>query len=128
MENPNVQLIIATSTVDVGVDFAINLLIFESTNAGTFIQRLGRLGRHAGWNEYRACALLPDWIISRFALRFNEGTSVERVPFLEAIREQDEFSMVQEGITTAQPIFQSDQEYKHYTSCWGGLQTAHIIV
>ncbi|MBV9706787.1 MAG: type I-D CRISPR-associated helicase Cas3', partial [Chloroflexi bacterium] len=41
MENPDVQLIIATSTVDVGVDFKINLLIFESYNAGTFIQRLG---------------------------------------------------------------------------------------
>jgi hypothetical protein len=26
------------------------------------------------------------------------------------------------------PIFQPDQEYKRYASCWGGIQTAHIVV
>jgi CRISPR-associated endonuclease/helicase Cas3 len=40
-------LLVGTSTVDIGVDFRINLLIFEATDAGTFIQRFGRLGRHA---------------------------------------------------------------------------------
>jgi CRISPR-associated endonuclease/helicase Cas3 len=39
------DLIIGTSTIDVGVDFDINLLIFEATDAGSFLQRLGRLGR-----------------------------------------------------------------------------------
>lgn len=39
------DIIVGTSTIDVGVDFNINLLIFESTNAGTFLQRFGRLGR-----------------------------------------------------------------------------------
>jgi CRISPR-associated endonuclease/helicase Cas3 len=130
MKNPAVQLIIATSTVDVGVDFKINLLIFESYNAGTFIQRLGRLGRHEGWQEYRAYALLPDWIIDRFASHFSDGSEVERVSFLETIREQDEFTTIkdQKTMTTVKPIFQPDQEYKHYAGCWGGLQTAHIIV
>jgi CRISPR-associated endonuclease/helicase Cas3 len=78
MENPDVQLIIATSTVDVGVDFRINLLIFESTGVGTFIQRLGRLGRHPGWNEYRAYALLPDWTIDRFAAHFTDGATTQQ--------------------------------------------------
>ncbi len=132
MENPDVQLIIATSTVDVGVDFEINLLIFESYNAGTFIQRLGRLGRHKreGWDKYLAYALLPDWIIDKFASHFDDGSEVERVEFLETIRKQDEFTTVkdQEIVTTAKPIFQPDQEYKHYAGCWGGLQTAHILV
>jgi CRISPR-associated endonuclease/helicase Cas3 len=132
LRNPNIQLIIATSTVDVGVDFDINLLIFESYNAGTFIQRLGRLGRHKreGWKEYRAYALLPDWIIDRFASHFIDGSEVERVKFLETIREQDEFATIkdQQIVTTVKPIFQPDQEYKHYTGCWGGLQTAYIIV
>ncbi len=128
MENPEVQLIVATSTVDVGVDFRINLLIFESYNAGTFIQRLGRLGRHEGWDEYRAYALLPDWIVDRFASHFNDGSEVERVKLLEAVREQDEFTTVKDTVTTVKPIFQPDQEYRHYTGCWGGLQTAHIIV
>ena len=130
MENPAVQLVIATSTVDVGVDFRINLLIFESYNAGTFIQRLGRLGRHKGWSEYRAYALLPDWIIDRFASHFNDGSEVERVTFLETIRIEDEFAIVKDAevMTTRKPIFQPDQEYKHYAGCWGGLQTAHIMV
>ncbi len=128
MENPDVQLIIATSTVDVGVDFKINLLIFESSNAGTFIQRLGRLGRHAGWNEYRAYALLPDWIVDRFASRFQDGSDVERVTFLDTVRENDDFVTVKNGESTLKPIFQPDQEYKHYAKLWGGLQTAHLLI
>ncbi len=130
MNDPNVQFIIATSTVDVGVDFSINLLIFESYNAGTFIQRLGRLGRHKGWDEYRAYALLPDWIVDRFAAHFTDGSEVERVRFLETIRMQDEFAAAKDGeaISIVKPIFQPDQEYKRYATCWGGLQTAQIIV
>jgi CRISPR-associated endonuclease/helicase Cas3 len=128
MNDPTVQLIIATSTVDVGVDFAINLLIFESTDAGTFIQRLGRLGRHEGWSEYRAYALLPDWMAARFALHFTDGSLVERVKFLETIRDQNEFvTMKNSEITAVQPIFQPEQHYKNYAGCWGGLQAAHII-
>jgi CRISPR-associated endonuclease/helicase Cas3 len=130
MNNPKVQLIIATSTVDVGVDFKINLLIFESANAGTFIQRLGRLGRHPGWKEYRAYALLPDWIVDRFCSHFTDGSEVERVPFMETIRESNEFTTIkagENGATTVKPIFQPDQEYRHYTGCWGGLQAAYIV-
>jgi CRISPR-associated endonuclease/helicase Cas3 len=128
MENPDVQLIIATSTVDVGVDFKINLLIFESSGSGTFIQRLGRLGRHPGWNEYRAYALLPDWTVDRFASHVIDVTEVDRVKFLATVREQEEFTIVKDGEATIKPIFQPDQEYRHYTTCWGGLQTAHIVI
>ncbi len=45
------DLVIGTSTIDVGVDFKINFLIFESSDAGNFIQRLGRLGRHEGYEK-----------------------------------------------------------------------------
>lgn len=128
MNNPRVQLIIATSTIDVGVDFKINLLIFESANAGTFIQRLGRLGRHTGWSEYRAYALVPDWIADRFATHFSDGSQVERVQFLKTIREQNEFTVIKnEQVTSLKPIFQPEQEYTRYAGCWGGLQAAHIV-
>ncbi len=129
MSNPDVQFIIATSTVDVGVDFKINLLIFESSNAGTFIQRLGRLGRHEGWDEYQAYALLPDWIVDRFATHFSDGSEVERVAFLETLRIEKEFATIKDAevVTTLKPIFQPDQEFKRYVGCWGGLQAAHII-
>jgi CRISPR-associated endonuclease/helicase Cas3 len=128
MENPAVQLIIATSTVDIGVDFKINLLIFESSGIGTFIQRLGRLGRHAGWNEYRAYALLPDWTVDRFAAHFADEAEVERVRFLDVVQMQEEYAIVKDSVTTVKPIFQPDQEYRHYAFCWGGVQTAHVVV
>lgn len=40
--NMDADLLVATSTIDVGVDFQINLLVFESLDAATHIQRLGR--------------------------------------------------------------------------------------
>ena len=38
------HILVGTSTVDIGVDFRINYLIFEAYNAGSFLQRFGRLG------------------------------------------------------------------------------------
>ncbi len=44
------DLVIGTSTINVGVDFKINFLFFEAADGGNFIQRLGRLGRHEGYD------------------------------------------------------------------------------
>jgi len=73
-------MLVGTSTVDVGVDFEINFLIFESIDSGTFLQRLGRLGRHDGYkdeltgakvefNEFAAYSLLPNFIYERIQKR-----------------------------------------------------------
>ncbi|MBE9198017.1 MULTISPECIES: type I-D CRISPR-associated helicase Cas3' [unclassified Nodularia (in: cyanobacteria)] len=68
------DLVIGTSTIDVGVDFKINFLIFESSDAGNFIQRLGRLGRHEGYEKngeiikfenFTAFALVPNFLVER---------------------------------------------------------------
>lgn len=68
------DLVIGTSTIDVGVDFKINFLIFESADAGNFIQRLGRLGRHGGYENngqiinfetFTALALVPNFLVER---------------------------------------------------------------
>lgn len=68
------DLVLGTSTIDVGVDFKINLLIFESSDAGNFIQRLGRLGRHEGYEQegkqikfqqFIAYSLVPNFLIER---------------------------------------------------------------
>jgi CRISPR-associated endonuclease/helicase Cas3 len=68
------DLILGTSTIDVGVDFKINFLIFESADAGNFIQRLGRLGRHDRYekdgedihfNQFTAYALTPNFLVGR---------------------------------------------------------------
>lgn len=40
------ELTVGTSAVEVGVDFDIKNLVFEGTNSGSFIQRMGRCGRH----------------------------------------------------------------------------------
>jgi CRISPR/Cas system-associated endonuclease/helicase Cas3 len=61
------HLIVGTSTLDVGVDFKINFLIFEGHDASTFIQRLGRLGRHEGFPIYRGYALIPNYLEARIA-------------------------------------------------------------
>ena len=49
--NRKAKLIVGTSTVDIGIDFEINFLIFEALDAGSWVQRLGRLGRHKGHKE-----------------------------------------------------------------------------
>ncbi|MCU0547563.1 MAG: type I-D CRISPR-associated helicase Cas3' [Oscillatoriaceae cyanobacterium Prado104] len=59
------DLLLGTSTIDVGVDFKINFLVFEAADAGNFIQRFGRLGRHQGFEIYQAYALLPNFIVER---------------------------------------------------------------
>ncbi|WP_069790321.1 type I-D CRISPR-associated helicase Cas3' [Cyanobacterium sp. IPPAS B-1200] len=68
------DLVVGTSTIDVGVDFKINFLIFESADAGSFIQRLGRLARHDGYEKEReiinfdnftAYALTPNFLVER---------------------------------------------------------------
>ncbi|HIK03666.1 MAG TPA: type I-D CRISPR-associated helicase Cas3' [Trichormus sp. M33_DOE_039] len=68
------DLVLGTSTIDVGVDFKINFLIFESSDAGNFIQRLGRLGRHDGYEKagqqikfqnFTAVALVPNFLVER---------------------------------------------------------------
>ncbi len=71
------DLVLGTSTIDVGVDFKINFLFFESADAGSFIQRLGRLGRHDGYQRngdkirfkrFRAYALIPNFLAERLFL------------------------------------------------------------
>lgn len=102
------QLIIATSTVDIGVDFAINLLIYESLDAGTFIQRLGRLGRHNGFEIYQAIALVPEWVKEKFNEYYPDGIEVDRENFFDTIKNK---------------IYQKPQEFNSYLSRWGTVLT-----
>jgi CRISPR-associated endonuclease/helicase Cas3 len=64
----NGDLIVGTSTLDVGVDFRINYLLFEGHDAPSFIQRLGRLGRHAGFSTYHAIGFVPRYFAERMGL------------------------------------------------------------
>lgn len=118
------DLLVGTSTVDVGVDFQINFLVFESDSAGTFLQRLGRLGRHDGYthggtwhpfHDFVAYALLPDWLIARlFAGEkppLREDAEVERSALNAAIEQ----------------AFPRTTDFEHYARQWGKLQTIKIL-
>ncbi len=122
------DLLIGTSTVDVGIDFQINFLVFESDSAGTFLQRLGRLGRHDAYardgqriafQDFVAYALLPDWMIERLFQGKNnklaplqEGGEMERMVFNEAVEQ----------------AFPTASEFKQYAQAWGKFQSVKILL
>jgi CRISPR-associated endonuclease/helicase Cas3 len=111
------DLLIGTSTIDVGVDFKINFLIFEAADAGNFIQRFGRLGRHQGFPVYQAYALIPNFLVSRLfqsqsekTSRLADGKEYDRVFFNQAIR--DSWSFV--------------NQFESYPKRWGTIQSVCI--
>lgn len=122
------DLLIGTSTVDVGVDFQINFLIFESDNAGTFLQRLGRLGRHDGYHvngewhpfqDFVAYALLPDWIIARIFQKQNGAP-----PLLQQ-NAQIERTLFNKVVEQAFPTY---SQFEKYAQVWGKFQSVKILL
>lgn len=118
------DIIVGTSTIDVGVDFHINLLIFEASSAGQFLQRLGRLGRFHGayktFANYSAHALISaktPWISQRLdsALRdagVQDGDIVDRQTTLH---------------NAVEASFPSESDFEPYAHRWGALQGEHTI-
>ncbi|MEH2333443.1 type I-D CRISPR-associated helicase Cas3' [Nostoc sp.] len=108
------DLLLGTSTIDVGVDFRINFLIFEAADAGNFIQRFGRLGRHEGFETYQAYALIPNFIVARlFAEKshpLQDGETYDRVNFNNAIKQ----------------FWLYKNQFERYPQRWGGIQSAYI--
>lgn len=116
-------LVVGTSAVDVGVDFRIHLLIFEASDSATFIQRLGRLGRHAGFSTYKAFVLLPSrspWIMARLQEKLVGIEECVEAKQLVA-RHRLQF---REIITEA---FDPPREFEQYRSYWGALQAQGML-
>src|SRR6266571_1468151 len=105
------DILVGTSTVDIGVDFHINYLIFEAFNAGNFLQRFGRLGRHDEFGIYQAYALIPRFVLERLTQMPVSQEGVERDKFNDAVCE----------------AFPTEQEYLHYTNRWGVVQAAQVL-
>ncbi|MFN8440681.1 MAG: type I-D CRISPR-associated helicase Cas3' [Caldilineaceae bacterium] len=122
------DLLIGTSTVDIGVDFQINFLLFESRDAGSFLQRLGRMGRHKGYirdgryisfdDHFEAHALLPRWTLERLfqgdsstPSLLQEGMETDRQTLINAINE----------------AFPQVADFARYVQRWGGLQSAQVL-
>ncbi|PPS43239.1 type I-D CRISPR-associated helicase Cas3' [Chroococcidiopsis sp. TS-821] len=117
------DLILGTSTIDVGVDFKINFLIFESADAGSFIQRLGRLGRHDGYEQngqktafetFTAYALVPNFLVEKLFLGNPptlEPTGIyDRCFFHNQIREN----------------YRRINDFAGYYSRWGAVQSMRL--
>jgi CRISPR-associated endonuclease/helicase Cas3 len=108
------DLLLGTSTIDVGVDFRINFLIFEAADAGNFIQRFGRLGRHLGFDVYRAYALLPNFIVERLfegeKPPLTDNQIYDKINFYDAIRQHYGYI----------------NEFKKYPQRWGSIQSACV--
>jgi CRISPR-associated endonuclease/helicase Cas3 len=102
-------LVVATSAVDVGVDFRIHLLITESNDSATVIQRLGRLGRHPGFSKYQVFLLLSGhtpWVMARLEEKLESEQNVTREELIEVI----------------QYAFAPPKEYQEYRNRWGAIQ------
>jgi CRISPR-associated endonuclease/helicase Cas3 len=102
-------LVVGTSAVDVGVDFKIHLLIFESSDSATVMQRLGRLGRHPGFNTYKAFILIPGhtpWVMARLQEKLTPSQTVTR-------------KVLEDAIACA---FDRPKEFENYRQRWGALQ------
>ena len=105
------QILVGTSTVDIGIDFRINYLIFEASNAGSFLQRFGRLGRHEGFDAYRAYGLIPRFVLERLRQALGVEGEVEREQFNEVVR----------------AAFPVEAEFASYTRRWGVLQATQVL-
>jgi CRISPR-associated endonuclease/helicase Cas3 len=106
------DLLIGTSTIDVGVDFKINFLVFEAADSGNFIQRFGRLGRHPDFlpHPYQAYALIPNFLVSRLfedGGSLKDGEEFDRVNFNNAIYHHWSFI----------------NQFTEYPQRWGSLQS-----
>ncbi len=120
------KLIVGTSTVDVGIDFEINYLIFEALDSGSWIQRLGRLGRHKGYKQddgkevaftnFVAHSLLPKYVAER--------TEASDIP--EVINKASLIESVQNE-TKGKRIFSPTNDFRNYQRSWGWLHPAHVI-
>ncbi len=115
------DLLLGTSTIDVGVDFKINFLVFEAADAGNFIQRFGRLGRHESgrskkFETYQAYALIPNFIIERLfevdKHPLQNSETYDRITFSKAISAH--YSFV--------------NEFEQYPKRWGGIQSACVYL
>jgi len=112
LDSLNKHILIGTSTVDIGVDFHINYLIFEAFNSGTFLQRFGRLGRHPEFPVYHAYALIPRFVLERLNNRLDRAIEIERETFNVAIRE----------------AFPTEQQFVNYTKRWGVVQATQVLI
>jgi CRISPR-associated endonuclease/helicase Cas3 len=118
------DIVVGTSTIDVGVDFNINFLVFESTNAGTFLQRFGRLGRHKmdepAFAHYHAHALISGktpWVYARIEEELRQ----------QGVTDGGEADRPTQLAKAIHATFPEETDFANYAKRWGVIQAAHVI-
>ena len=121
------DLLVGTSTVDVGVDFKINFLVFEAMDSGSWIQRLGRLGRHSEYEKHDgtimkfdrfvAHSLLPKYAHERVEQNIPSNPEIDKETLIDLMRSENEDKQV----------FSPINDFRNYRKCWGWLHASHII-
>lgn len=121
------DLLIGTSTVDVGVDFKINYLVFEAIDSGSWIQRLGRLGRHSEFEKpdgtvmkferFVAHSLLPKYVYERVEQVIPSNPEIDKETLIDLMRNEDE----------EKQVFSPINDFRNYRKSWGWLHALHII-
>ena len=121
------DLLIGTSTVDVGVDFKINFLVFEAMDSGSWIQRLGRLGRHPDYKKsdgtvmkfdcYVAHSLLPQYAYERVEQVIRSTPEIDKETLIDLMRNEDE----------EKRVFSPINDFRNYRKSWGWLHASHIV-
>ena len=121
------NLLVGTSTVDVGVDFKINFLVFEAMESGSWIQRLGRLGRHSEYEKpdgtvmkfdrFVAHSLLPKYVYERVEQIIPSNPEINKETLIHFMRSEDE----------EKRVFSPINDFRNYRKCWGWLHASHII-
>ncbi len=120
------DLLIGTSTVDVGVDFEINYLVFEALDAGSWIQRLGRLGRHSGYERdsntvafknFVAHSLLPRYVAERIEVSDIPKPEIDKATLIACMQNEQQ----------EKRIFSPVNDFQSYQRTWGWLHPAHVI-
>jgi CRISPR-associated helicase Cas3 len=98
-------LALGTSAVEVGVDFRCDYLLFEASEAASFLQRFGRVGRH---RRGRAVALVPP---NAFQGLSSLPAEIDRTAFEERIyawypwaTAHPWFVTTEQGMTTARAL------------------------
>ncbi|MBD3190843.1 MAG: type I-D CRISPR-associated helicase Cas3' [Candidatus Heimdallarchaeota archaeon] len=75
------EIVVGTSAIELGIDFDCHHLIMEASDASSFLQRFGRVGRH---QEGIAHILVPQNVFSAFNQFSNQR--IDRTIFAEKIK------------------------------------------
>lgn len=77
----NKLIVVGTSAIEVGIDFKCDYLIFEAGDKASFMQRFGRIGRHAPGVAYLLCSK------SNICKAFSEKSIIDRNQLEEIVNQ-----------------------------------------